>query len=52
MDKQHEEVDGVEIGDWRIETSGKGPRQSHQPITAESDVNKTPKREGNENTNK
>ena len=43
MDEQHEEIDGVEICNWCVKTSGKRPRQSHQPITAESDVNKTPK---------
>ena len=52
MDEQHEEVNGVEVCNWRVETSGKRPRNSHQPITAESDVNKTPELHRTGNTNK
>ena len=29
MNEQHEEVDGVEICNWRVETGGKRPRQTH-----------------------
>lgn len=48
MDEQHEEVDGVEICNWRVETGGKRPRQTHQQITTESDVRKAQKAEKNE----
>jgi len=33
MNEQHEEVNRVEICNRRVETSGKRPRQGHQPIT-------------------
>ena len=52
MDEQHEEVNGVEVCDRRVETGGKRPRNSHQPITAECDVNKTPELQGSGNTDK
>ena len=52
MDEQHEEVNGVEVCNWRVETGGKRPRESHQPITAKSDVNETPELQGSGNTNR
>ena len=42
MDEQHEEIHGVEIRDRCVETSGKRPRQGHQPITAGTDISKAP----------
>jgi hypothetical protein len=35
MNEQHEEVNGVEICNWCVETGGKRPRKSHQQIATE-----------------
>ena len=41
MNEQHEEVNGVKVCDWCVETGGKRPRQGHQQITAGVDFSKT-----------
>ena len=52
MDKQNKEIDGVEVCDRRVETGGKRPRKSHQPITAEGGVSKMATTQEDEKTNK
>lgn len=52
MDEQHKEVNRVEVCNWRVETSGERPRESHQPITAEINVNETPELQGSGNTDR